>query len=475
MKLILSAAALLAAAPAFSAGDPYRTAAEKLAGGLPEGAKVCVLPFEYIGAEGARGGTVVAERLYAELVKDGRLKLSARSRVAEVLAGLEGGSVGEERVRKAGALLGAAYAVTGTLIRKRGGELELNARAIDPATGEVKAAAREEVLEDWLDRFPDAPAGAAGAGAYALCKKGMYALDERRFEEAAGLFSRAIAAEENGGCGMDIPGMAFMARAMALRGRSGPRDEAPEETGPPVGFTLKEQSRIGAAAGENAKKLARYGAVIKAMPDNAAAYFERGWILAKERRYREARKDLDAAIKLSPDKAGYYYARGYVLAMQRLSDNAVADFSAAIRLDPGDAKAYIGRAGILAETGRLGKALADYDLAIKYGPSDPIARSNRARCLFLLDRHAESLEESSRAVDLDPAFTEAHYWRGAALKELGRYEEAVRAFDKALELTPGYAPALEDRQEALDRKSGRYYEYAGDRDKAIKLFNERKP
>lgn len=475
MKLILSAAALLAAVPAFSAGDPYRAAAEKLAGRLPEDARVCVLPFEYVGADGARGGTVVAERLRAELVKDGRLELSARSRVAEVLSGLEGGSAEDERIRKAGALLGAAYAVTGTLIRKTGGTLEFNARAIDPATGEVKGVARAEVREDWLDRFPDSPAGAAGAEAHALCKKGVYALDERRFEEAAGLFSRAIAAEENGACGMDIPGMAFMARSMARQGKSGPRDEAPEETGPPAGFTLKEQSRIGAAAGENAKRLARYGAVIKAMPDNAAAYFERGWILAKERRYREARKDLDAAIKLSPDKAGYYYARGYVLAMQRFYDNAAADFSVAIRLDPGDAKAYIGRAGILAETGQLRKALADYDLAIKYEPSDPLARSNRARCLFLLKRYAESLGESSRAVGLDPAFTEAHYWRGAALKELGRYDEAVMAFDKALELAPGYAPALEERQEAIDRKSGRYYGYAGDRDKAIKLFNGRKP
>ena len=472
-RFLMAAGLLAAAAPALLAGDPYQAAAEELAGRLPEGAKVCVLPFDYIGAAGGRGGVVVAERLDTELIKDGRLKVLARSRVAQVLAGLDGGGGGEERAKQAGALLGADYAVTGTLFKKAGGRLELNARAIVPATGEVKAAVKAAVREDWLEKFPEAPADAAGAKAYALCSKGIYALDARRFAEAAELFTKAIAAEQDAACGMGIPGMALMARSMARQGRAGPQDDPPEETGPPVGFTLKEQARISGASAENAGKLARYGALIKAMPDNAAAYFERGRLLAGERRYREARRDLDMAIKLAPDKAEYYHARGYVRSMQRLFDNAAADFSAAIRLNPKYARAYNGRAGAYTETGQYAKALADYDLAIKYEPSEPVARSNRARCLFLLKRYAESVKASDGALGLDPAFTEAHYWRGSALTGLKRYDEAVKAFDRALELTPGYPAALEGRQEALDRKSGKYEGYARDTDKAMELFNAR--
>ncbi len=474
MRSAFFAAALLAAAPLFAAGDPYRTVAGKLADGLPEDVTVCVLPFEYIGAEGARGGGVVAERLNAALASGGRLGVVDRSKVKEVLAGLGVGGQGwEERAREAGALLGADYAVSGTLIRKEGGLLELNARAIDPGTGEIKAFAGATLREDWLEKFPDAPADAAGAEAYALCKKGISALDARRFEQAAELFGKAIAAEKDASCGMGIPGMALMARSMALQGRAGPQDDPPEETGPPVGFTLKEQARISGASGDNAKKLARYGALIKAMPDNAAAYFERGKILAKERRYREARKDLDRAIRLDPEKAEYYYARGYVLLMQRLYDNAAEDFSSAIRLAPGYAGAYNGRAMVYSDTGRHEKALADYALAIKHDPSDPVARSNRARCLFLLKRYGESLRAADSAIKLDPEFTEAYYWRGSALSELKRYDEAVGAFDKALELKPGYPPAMEGRREALDRKSGRYEKYSADRAKAMKLFNSR--
>lgn len=470
--LLLAAFLPVCAAPALAAGDPYRAAAVELAGRLPEGARVCVLPFDYIGAEGARGGAVVAERLDAELVKDGRLKVLARARVAEALAGLRAVPGGDERAKKAGAILGAAYAVTGTLIRKPSGRLELNARAVDPATGEVKAAVRAAVREDWLEKFPDAPAGAAGAAAYALCKDGMYALDARRFEEADGLFTKAIAAEKDAACGMGIPGMALMARSIARQGRR-PDDIPEDEGGPPTDFTLKEQARIRKAAGENARRLARYDALLRAMPDNAEAYYERGKLYVKLGRYREAVKDLGAAIRLEPGQAKYYHARGFALARQSLLDNALKDFDEAVRLSPRFAKAYGARGTIYSITEQCGRALGEFAKASEYDPADPIPLVNGADCLCRLERYPEALAQADKAVALEADLAEAHYWRGAALTELKRYDEAVKALDRALELAPGFALAGEKRREALDRKSGRYESYAGDKDRAMKLFNAR--
>ncbi|MHB0994976.1 MAG: tetratricopeptide repeat protein [Elusimicrobiales bacterium] len=476
-RRLLLAAALAAPALAYGAADPYRNAAGKLAAALPEGAKVCVLPFHYIGAaEGSRGGAVVAERLTSELVRRGRLTVLERSRVSDVVSALKlsgAGLTGAGNAGKAGRLLGTDFVVTGTLFKKDGGALEFNARAIETAGGGVKAAARASVREDWLETMPEAPAGAAGSKAYSLCKDGMYALDARRFAEAASFFTRSLAEESDGGCGMGIPGMAFMARSMALQGKSGPRDDTPEETGPPTGFTLGEQKAVGRESADDARKLARYGALLKAMPDNAAAYYERGRLYARMKRYREAKKDLDAAVKLAPGKALYLQARGYTLDMLRLYDNALADYSEAIRLDPRYAKAYNGRGVVYTETEQCGKALADFAKAIEYDPAFTLPHLNSAGCLYSQKRYEAALDHCDKAIALDPGFTEAYYWRGLALTGLKRYDAAVKAMDKALELTPGYTPAREGRKEALDRKSGAYDKYAGDSDKGMELFNAR--
>jgi tetratricopeptide (TPR) repeat protein len=471
------AALLLLAAPGLAAAaDPYAGAARELAGKLPAGAKVCVLPFHYIGAEGSRGGAVVAERLNTELVRDGRLTVLERAQVSRVLDALKlpaSGLASAEGAGKAGRLLGADLVISGTLAKLAGGALEFNARAVDPGTGEVKASARAAVKEDWLETMPEAPAGAAGAKAYALCKEGMYALDARRFEEADALFTRAIAEEANAACGMNIPGMALMARSMARQGKAGPQDDAPEENGPPTDFTLKEKERISREAAENEKKLARYSALLKAMPDNAAAYYERGRLYVRMKRYREAVKDLDAAIRLEPGKAEYHYTRGYTLGRQRLYDNALKDFDEAIRLRPGFAEAYNGRGTVYTALSRDAKALAEYDKSIEADGSNPLPWANGAAVLCRMKRYKDALRYGDKAIALDAGFAEGYYWRGAALVELKRYDEAVKALDKAMELSPGYLLAAEKRQEALDRKSGKYEGYARDSDKAMELFNAR--
>lgn len=468
---------ILALLPAAARADAYSAAADRLAGGLPEGGKVCVLPFLYIGAgPGSRGGRVVSERLYTELIKDGRLKVLERALIEEILEELKlkgGAPADEAQAAKAGRLLGADYVVTGSLFKKKGGAIELNTRAIEVGTGLVKTAVKTAIKEDWMEKFPEPPGDTAGSEAFKLCRSGMYALDRREFEQAAELFTKAIAAEENGGCGMNIPGMAYMARAMAYQNKAGPQDDPEEPSGPASGFAAGEQDKIKGAAGQYDKQLARYSALIKTMPDNAEAYFERGTIYAKLRRYREARRDLDAAIRLEAGKPKYYLSRAYALAMLGLYDNSLRDYDAAIRLDPGYAKAYAGRGNIYDLTAQYAKALASFAKAIELDPAEPLYYVNHGRGLANLGRYGAALKDCDKAVGLAPAMAEAHYWRGSALTGLKRYDEAVAAFDRTLELIPGDQPALAGRAEALDRKNGKFDKYDRDMKKARQLFDAR--
>ncbi|MDP2866231.1 MAG: hypothetical protein Q8O90_08310, partial [Elusimicrobiota bacterium] len=72
------------------AATPYAKAADKLSKDLVAGDRVSVMPFLYIGAgTGSRGGRVAAERLAAELVRNGKLKVIERALVKEVFAGLK--------------------------------------------------------------------------------------------------------------------------------------------------------------------------------------------------------------------------------------------------------------------------------------------------------------------------------------------------------------------------------------------------
>ena len=462
--------------PAAAGADAYRTAAAKLAGGLPEDGKVCVLPFLYIGAgPGSRGGGVVSERLSTELIKQGRLKVLERALIAKVLGELKlqsGATPDEAQAKQAGRLLGAAYVVTGSLFKKTGGVLELNARAIEVATGEVKAAVKADIGEDWMEKFPETAGDGAGGEAFALCRSGIQALDGREFERAAEWFTKAIAVDEKGACGVGIPGLAYLGRSKAYKRKSGPLDAEDEEfLSAPAGYSMKDQGRIDGAGAENDRQLARYSALIKAMPDNAAAYFERGVLLANTKRYREARKDLDAAIRLGPGEPKYYGARGYALAALGLADNALRDFDAAIRLDPGYSDAYNARGNIYGGTGQCGKALPNFGRAIALAPGEALYYLNRARCLLLLKKYKAALKDCDKALELDPGFTEAYYRRGYVLIGLKQYDKAIKSFDKALELKPGNEQLLAARTEAADRKSGKFAKYDSDEKKGRELFN----
>lgn len=462
--------------PAAAGADAYRTAAAKLAGGLPGAGKVCVLPFLYIGAgPGSRGGMVVSERLSTELIRQARLKVMERALINKVLGELQlknGDTADEALAKKAGRLLGADYVVTGSLFKKTGGALELNARAIEVVTGQVKAAVKADVNEDWMEKFPETAGEGAGGEAFALCRSGIQALDGREFAKAAEWFTKAIAADENGACGVNVPGLAYLGRAKAYKNKSGPLDAEDEEfLSAPAGFTMKDQGSIDGEAAENDRQLARYSALIKAMPDNAAAYFERGVILANTKRYREARKDLDAAIRLGPGDPKYYGARGYALAALGLADNALLDFDAAVRLDPGYSDAYNARGNIYGGTGQCGKALPNFARAIALAPGEALYYLNRARCLLLLKKYKAALKDCDKALELDPGFTEAYYRRGYVLIGLGQYDKAIKSFDKALELKPGNAQFLAARTEAVDRKSGQFAKYDSDEKKGRELFN----
>jgi serine/threonine protein kinase len=124
-----------------------------------------------------------------------------------------------------------------------------------------------------------------------------------------------------------------------------------------------------------------YDLAIKNDPNNANAYFNRGFFKkTKIQDFQGALADYDRAIQLNPDYALAYGNRA-ILKYEQLKDDrgALIDYDRAIKIDPNYANAYHNR-GLLKQVDDSHKpteALADYNRAIQLNPDYALAYYNR--------------------------------------------------------------------------------------------------
>ena len=157
--------------------------------------------------------------------------------------------------------------------------------------------------------------------------------------------------------------------------------------------------RLSLRAGDNKGAIKFNSNVIKAKPESAPAYNNRGLANSKLGHYGDAIADYDRAIELDPQSAAAYYNRGLAKdELRREYKSAIADYDRAIELDPQHADAYNNR-GVAKEGWRdkdgtaaynYADAIADFDEALKINPQHAIALGNR-------ERVKKKLEDSSNS------------------------------------------------------------------------------
>lgn len=164
MKTLITA--VLLCVPALSGATEPRGQAvyRQLAGELLKGCtgadhKVGVANFTYTDGRKSEDGDVVSERLTTELVRLGKFKVTERKDIQQVFAELKlqaSGAMDEDSVRNVGRMVGADLLILGTLSELSDGRIEVNARLVDVASGEIISAMRVNVRKDWRGK----PAGA---------------------------------------------------------------------------------------------------------------------------------------------------------------------------------------------------------------------------------------------------------------------------------------------------------------------------
>ena len=137
------------------------------------------------------------------------------------------------------------------------------------------------------------------------------------------------------------------------------------------------------------------------------AYERRGEVLLAEENVDKAMADFDEAIRLDPDDAEAFFRRGYCWQQKREGAKAIADYTEAIRIEPQAVRAYVSRADVRACDGGIRQRQSRIaTLPFRLDPKNAEAYSLRGVALLSKHEDKEANADLARAIALSPTFAE---------------------------------------------------------------------
>ena len=185
-------------------------------------------------------------------------------------------------------------------------------------------------------------------------------------------------------------------------------------------------------------------AVCDLLPESYAGFLQLGRVLARQKKYEEARTELQTALRLRPDVFDVRVELGQVLAAQNKQGEALVQYQQAQRLHGEDhARVLLLQANILA---RQHKRTAAEDLlrqAITLRPDYGDAYELLGIELALDGHLPEAQAQFEQLVRLRPTYSEGHLNLGIALARQQRFREALEQFEATTRLDPQNVQARE--------------------------------
>lgn len=261
-------------------------------------------------------------------------------------------------------------------------------------------------------------------------------------------------------------------------------------------------------SGEYRVALDHFNNAVKAMPDNAAAYYYLGYVYSNLgntpqsgesfkkgydiepdnveimaalanyyidiNEFKKAENLLDKAIKISPNYPESYNNRGVLLFRKGQFKLALENYNTAIKLDSSFALAYSNRGTAryynqdVANASKLDVRLAisDFNKALQLAPNLEVALKNRGFAYRLLGEVDSSMADYDAYITNNSRNESGYIERGRLKMELKDYKSALEDFMTALELKPDAAHAYYERAHAKT-KLNYYNEAINDLIKAI--------
>jgi len=131
----------------------------------------------------------------------------------------------------------------------------------------------------------------------------------------------------------------------------------------------------------------------------------------RDKNYKAAIADMDAAIKLQPRMAGFFINRAFL--RYNLDDyyGAMADYDYALQLDPLNTTALYNRALLKAEVHDTNRAIEDLSKVLQLNASDYRAMFNRAILYRDIGAYDEAIADLNRLIEAFPDLSAAYFMR----------------------------------------------------------------
>ncbi|WP_434622130.1 tetratricopeptide repeat protein [Azospirillum sp. B2RO_4] len=181
-------------------------------------------------------------------------------------------------------------------------------------------------------------------------------------------------------------------------------------------------------------------------PTHVGAHFNLGLVLAAQGRLAEAAAEYAEAARLSPGLADAHLNLGAALQQIGRAEEALAAHARAADLLPGDPRPWTNRAVSLQHLGRVKEAADALRMAATLGggSSDPTALSALAAALHAARRMEDAAERYADALRVHPRDAFSLNGLGLCLKALGQLDDAAACFDAATAIQPDHADALDN-------------------------------
>ena len=211
---------------------------------------------------------------------------------------------------------------------------------------------------------------------------------------------------------------------------------------------------IGAAMAKDPNRASQamefYQRALSEAPENPAAQFGVGTLLARMGRPSDAIAHYESTVQAWPEYNEAHYNLGLALAAVGRQQESAEQLQESVRLRPDDVEARLALAKVMIGLQRPDLALAQYEDTLARQGDNVKALVGSGVALTQLGRSREAIERYLRALKLTPDDVEAHNNLGYTLATEGHLDEALPHFERALALNPDDANARRNLAQARE-------------------------
>jgi type IV pilus assembly protein PilF len=189
--------------------------------------------------------------------------------------------------------------------------------------------------------------------------------------------------------------------------------------------------------------------------NKANAHYQLGVSYLNEDKVQMAYVEFQKAIEMDPNNKDVLNALGIIYLRFDDIPKAKDSFLKAVTIDPDFSEAYNNLGATYGRLGKWSDAVNSFKTALK----NPIymaperAYSNLGNAYYRLHRIEEAIDAYKDAIKRSPDYYPSYYGLALCYNDKGQYGDAASAFSRAIELDPLFM---------------------GDREKAMKYFDERR-